>query len=389
MMINLIDCMNIIFFYANIRTYDFTLGITRKVYSEIDAFRKQGYQVYYSGYLKDGVAIFDNHDQIVYQKNFLFKNDSLNHFFRRGILMNLCISFMKKTDFGFDFSFVRYHFFDRKYVSLLKALKSKSGKVVIEAHSTPKFPKDLSIMRYIGIKDSIWNKYAKRYVCLVASMSDEENLWGIPVVKISNGIDVSTIRLHNYNGNKEDINLIAVSFESPVHGYDRVLNGIDYYYKNGGSRQIYFHIVGTTLGSTDNLIKKLGLENRCIKYGPQKGKELDDIYDKCNIGVGCLANHRIGSQFGSALKTKEYIAKGIPFVYGWKEKVLESFKYGLSVELNDTPLDMESVISFYDSLPKEGLPLLIRGHLGEEDTWSYQIKKVINGVNTISSPVIK
>ena len=372
--------MSVIFFYANIRTYDFTLGITRKVYSEIDAFRKQGFQVYYSGYLKDGVAIFNDQDQIVYQKNYFFKSESLNHLFRRSKLMNLCISFMKETELCFDFSYVRYHFFDNKYVSLLKALKSKSNIVVIEAHSTPKFPKGLSIMHYIGIKDSIWNKYAKRYVSLVASMSDEENLWGIPVVKISNGIDVNAIRLHDYRGNKEDINLIAVSFESPVHGYDRVLNGIDCYYKNGGTRQIYFHIVGTTLGSTDALIKKLGLEDRCIKYGPQKGKELDDIYDKCNIGIGCLANHRIGSQFGSALKTKEYIAKGIPFVYGWKEKVLENFKYGLEVELDDTPLDLKSIISFYDKLPKDNLPQIIRRHLGEEDTWEFQIKKVVNKI---------
>ena len=60
--------MKVIFFYTNFRTYDFTLGITRKVYSEIDAFRKKGYRVFYSGYLVDGVAIFDNENNIMVKK---------------------------------------------------------------------------------------------------------------------------------------------------------------------------------------------------------------------------------------------------------------------------------------------------------------------------------
>lgn len=72
-----------IFFYANFRTYDFTLGITRKVFSEIASFRKIGYKVYYSGYLKDGVAIFDNESNIVLKKKYPFKNESLIHIIRR------------------------------------------------------------------------------------------------------------------------------------------------------------------------------------------------------------------------------------------------------------------------------------------------------------------
>ena len=132
------------------------------------------------------------------------------------------------------------------------------------------------------------------------------------------------------------------------------------------------------MSSTDRLISKLHLDDRCIKYGPQKGDELEAIYDKANIGVGCLANHRIGSTFGSALKTKEYIAKGIPFIYGWKESVLENFEYALQFDLCDAPIDIKKVIDFYDSIPKQDLPTLIRKHLSKKDTWEYQMSKVIN-----------
>lgn len=374
--------MEKLFFYANIRTYDFTLGITRKVYFEIASFRKMGYEVFYCGYLKDGVAIFDNSDNIICKKKYLFSIEAINHFYRRTVLMNFCINYMKQVE-GFDVAYARYHFFDKTYIKLLSALKSKSKKLVVEAHSTPKFPKDLSIMRCVGWKDKKWSTQAYKYVDLVASMSDEKTLWGVKTIKIENGIDVNTIRLHEYNGSINDINLIAVSFEGSVHGYDRVLKGINNYYKNGGQRKIHFHIVGTTMLSTDNLIRNLGLSDYCTKYGPKQGKELDEIYDKANLGVGCLANHRIGSQFGSALKTKEYIAKGIPFIYGWKEAVLENFEYAHSFELCEEPIDMDEVIRFYDSLPKDGLSEMIRSHLGYKDTWDYQIKKVVTQIKLL------
>lgn len=375
--------MKSVFFYANIRTYDLTLGITRKVYSEIASFRKLGYSVTYSGYLRDGVAIFDNNDNIIRKVTYPFKNEKLVHAIRRTLLMKLCIDFIKTTSAKFDFSYVRYHFFDRLYIKMLKELKLKSSKVVIEAHSAPKFPKDYSIMRFVGWKDSIWNKKAHRYVDLVASMSDEDKLWGIDTIKIANGIDVNSIKMHSYHGSQKDINLIAVSFEGPVHGYDRVLKGIYNYYKDGGSRNIFFHMVGTTMSSTNELITKLGLSQRCFRYGPKAGEELDAIYNNANIGIGCLANHRIGSRFGSALKTKEYIAKGIPFIYGWKETVLRDFKYALEFELCEDYIDMNKVISFYESLSKENLAEQIRQHLSYKDTWDYQIKKVVDAISKL------
>jgi hypothetical protein len=373
-----------IFFYANFRTYDLTLGITRKVYAEINAFRKQGYEVYYSGYLSDGVAIFNNNDEIVLKKKYLFKCEAINHILRRSMLMGLCVKYLSKNDEIFNFSYARYHFFDYKYIKLLKTLKQHSKKVIIEAHSSPKFSKKISIMSYIAWKDSKWNKKAKQYVDLVASMSDEEKLWGIDTVKISNGIDVNSIKIHNYSGDMNDLNLIAVSFEGQVHGYDRVIKGIYNYYKNGGTRKIIFHIVGTTLASTDALISKLKLEKYCIKYGPKSGKDLDDIYDKANLAVGCLANHRIGSYFGSALKTKEYIAKGIPFIYGWKEKVLDDFQYGLQFELCEEPIDFFRVIEFYDNLPKLNLAENIRSCLNYTDTWDYQIGLVLDAYSKLT-----
>ena len=99
--------------------------------------------------------------------------------------------------------------------------------------------------------------------------------------------------------------------------------------------------------------------------------------------MGCLANHRIGSFYGSALKTKEYIAKGIPFIYGWKENILENFKYAKCYELCEEAINIEDVIKFYDSLPKNNLVTSIRNCLKYEDTWDYQIERVLSACGEI------
>lgn len=57
-------------------------------------------------------------------------------------------------------------------------------------------------------------------------MSDEERLWGIDTVKITNGIDVKAIREHKYSGDKNKINLIAVSFESQSMDMIELLGGL-------------------------------------------------------------------------------------------------------------------------------------------------------------------
>ena len=69
--------MKKMFFYANFRVYDETVGITQKVRKQIEAFQELGYDVIYSGYLEDGVAIFDNTGNILAKKNIFLKMKGL------------------------------------------------------------------------------------------------------------------------------------------------------------------------------------------------------------------------------------------------------------------------------------------------------------------------
>ena len=104
--------MKKMFFYANFRVYDETVGITQKVKKQIEAFQELGYDVIYSGYLEDGVAIFDNTGNILVKKKYFLKNGKINHILRRYMLLLLCKDYFLKNDVELEFSYLRYHFLD-------------------------------------------------------------------------------------------------------------------------------------------------------------------------------------------------------------------------------------------------------------------------------------
>ena len=92
------------------------------------------------------------------------------------------------------------------------------------------------------------------------------------------------------------------------------------------------------------------LKDKVIFYGRKTGTELDDIYAGCNMAVAHLATHRIGLYQMSSLKSREYVARGIPMV---SSSMLDTCnedtkQYFLFVPEDETPVDVQAVVDFYD-----------------------------------------
>lgn len=369
--------MKKLFFYANFRTYDEKVGITRKVREQIQAFRKLGYEVFYSGYLKNGVAIFKNEDEIIEEKKYLFRNKILNHIFRRYLLLMLCFNFISKTTINFTISYLRYHFFDMFYIKLLKELKRKNIRVIIEAHSYPVFTKN-SYFNIFYILDKLYSKKACKYCDLIAAMNNYKKIWGIPTYEIENTLEIEKYSLKNYKRLQDKFILINVAFENKTHGLDRIINGLDIYYKNNPEIMIEIILIGEYSKKTINLVKKLDLLKYVHFVGKKTKEEIDEYMNKAHFAIGSLGNHRANSFYGSALKTKEYMARGIPFIYGWNEKVLKNFPFALKVPLNEEKIDLKGVLEFYKKIDNKKLPQDIRKYLLKNNcSWEEQFKNML------------
>ena len=249
-------------------------------------------------------------------------------------------------------------------LKLLKRIKKENSevKIIVELHSgIPTHYLRDDIRKWdLYIKELLCHRFLNKYVDVMAVLSNElevKKCYGIDILTINNGFDFSTINTRTANTKENEINLVAVSSMNYAHGYDRVIEGMHRYYENGGKRNILFRIVGEGEASPrcKKLIHNYDLVDRIDMLGYRTINELQSIYDNSDIGLSALALHRFKYQNlkNTVMKNKEYVAAGLPVV-GCSPldlaEVEELKKYVLEVPSTEEPIDMNTIISFYDSI---------------------------------------
>lgn len=272
---------------------------------------------------------------------------------------------------GADVFYIRFMAGDCSFIRFLKLLRKNNphAKILMELADYPTTCSMTTSWLYsllyfpIIIKD--WNagrKYKKYVDRIVMPLKGIESAYNIPVLSIENGINVSNVRCREPE-ETDVIRMIAVAGMCNFHGYDRLIEGMKDYYAQGGEREIELHLVGGKLGEKANpgnelpryqeLCKRYHLDKNVFLYGTKMGEELDRIYDKCNLAVDSLGAYRkFDNQALGSLKLREYLAKGLPVIVGYKTDAFEreDFSYYLEFENNDTPIDIHRIIEFYDSI---------------------------------------
>jgi len=205
-------------------------------------------------------------------------------------------------------------------------------------------------------------------------------------VLISNGIRLEDIKIKRENKNIF-INLISIAVVGRWHGYDRIIRGLHEYYKNNPAKEVYYHCVGEgpELENLKNLVKELKLEKYVIFHGTKMGEELDKIVDEANIAFGSLGLHRIGR--GNPLKSREYCARGIPFVKSFLDPDFPcSFPFALNIPNDDTPVDIDNVVNWYEDLSKKhpDYSLEMRKYAEENLSWDAKMKPVIEKIKELA-----
>lgn len=212
----------------------------------------------------------------------------------------------------------------------------------------------------------------------------------IPVLHFSNGVEQNNLPLNIYQGAANEIHMICVSGCMLSHGYDRMIEGLNNYYKSNPERKVFFHIVGT--GEYYNQYVELAdqykLSGKYIFFhGRKVGEELDEIYAKCNMAVAHLAAHRIGVNTISSLKSREYAIRGIPFISStiFDFSCEKTDKYIYYVPANETPIDIYGIVDFFDKVYiSNDISPIIRDTFSEMCDWKNTFKPVIEYIHSIS-----
>lgn len=281
-------------------------------------------------------------------------------------------------------------------VKLIKALKkckdaSPNLRIVMEIPTFPFSGEQNRKSFKQKVNEIIGNFLLKRYIDRIVICGEKlpmKKFHGIPIIYFSNGIDFDKIPCNVYKGKSDEIHMVCVSGCMLSHGYDRMIRGIDDYYKCNPKRKVFFHIVGTGehYCEYENIAKECGLyEKYVFFYGRKTGSELDEIYAQSNLAVAHLAAHRVGLKVMSSLKSREYAARGIPFVSSTEFDFSNDAtnRYICYVEANEANIDVDKVIDFFDNVyGEENVSAKMRDTFKDICSWNTTFVDVLDYINS-------
>lgn len=355
-------------------------GVRKKVEGQFKVFEKN-FQKCFLAYIKnDGMYI--NHEQNE-QKISSSKWRKFQEYEKRIIHYGRLINYIKSQNI--NIVYIRYHLSDPFFIWFLKKCKSNNIKVYLEIAT---FPYDEELGNGILTIDKFSRKQLVKYVDLVITYSDYEKILGINTVKTENGTDVLShkIKSINVNNDSDELRLIVIANFSFWHGYDRLINGLNEYYKENVSPKVYINMVGDgkELNNLKNLVDKLNM-NEYVKFlGVKTGIELDCLFDEADIAISSLGNHRKGFMKESALKNREYCSKGIPFVIASEDDSFDkSLRYVHKVSPDESYIDIKEIVDFYEDIKTENYNEILRAHAENNLTWEVKLRPVIDIIKEI------
>ncbi|ENK1242703.1 glycosyltransferase [Clostridium botulinum] len=348
------------------------LGVFKKMYGQIQAF------LYYG-----------NEIDFFYNKSYMLIKEDINE--KTNETIRPCnsedrycklIKYIKEKEY--NLIYMRYPMSDYYFLKFLYNIKliNKNIKIVIDFPTYPYENEIKDNVDFLSI-DIYFRKLLYNYVDFGICYNNVSKIFNIPVYNIGNGIDISTIKkkTHIEKINEKEINLIGVANLSFWHGYDRIINGIKNYYNNGGNYTINFYVVGigNELANLINIVEKNALKEYVKFLGVKKGNELDEIFNLCDIGVGSLGMYRKGLIDGSELKNREYCSRGIPFIFAYNDKDFpKNFKYAMKVKNDNSNIDINSIIKFYEELKTDNDVIYnMRSYAEKNLTWKKKMGIVL------------
>lgn len=360
-------------------------GISKKIHYQVKGLRENGYEVHLCYYDFDAQGHRCRYvDDLVIQDYGTGFMAGLRQRIDYGCIYDYC-----KLN-GIQFVYARcFQNANPFLIHFFKKLRKLDIKIVTEI---PTYPYDsefvgFPLLTQMGLKiDQIFRKSLYKRINAIVTFSDVNEIFGQRTIRISNGVDMDSIPLHDYHPSSDgSIHLIGVAEVHYWHGFDRLIAGLGEYYRNTNSpRNIYFHIVGGVWKSEmydsihapgfSELMDKYGIRDRVVFHDQLFGGALDKVFNQCCFAIGSLARHRSGITVIKTLKNREYATRGIPFIYSEIDSDFEDKPYIIKALPDESPIDIQQIVDFIESHRFD--PAEIRKTV-ENLSWKIQMRRVV------------
>lgn len=353
-------------------------GISKKIVYQVEALRKQGLDLRVCHY---EIAEDGSRNWMVDQRILQSLGKGLSAKLKKRVDFSPIIRYAKEEKL--DYIYWRtFHNSNPFTIHLAKELRKTGARIILEI---PTYPYDqeyaLCSEKLTLAADKLFRKRFCTYVDCIVTFSNDEEIFGCPTIRISNGIDFSQIplrtKLHDIS---KELHLVAVAEIHYWHGYDRLIEGLHRYYLSNPEYKVYFHLAGPISGEREqhevaDAVTRYHLEEYVSLYGPLHGEVLEQLFDKGDFAIGSLGRHRSGITHIKTLKNREYAARGFAFAYSECDDDFDAMPYVLKVPADESPIDIQQVINFCHAQTMQ--PQAIRESISHL-SWDEQMKKVVD-----------
>lgn len=357
-------------------------NLKAKFDGQMAAARALGNEVYCIGWNMEGMWLVGESTPVRLRRNRFTKMPIYSH---TKIFVDLMAAVRQVLcEKKIDILYLRYMPTFGGAVKTMRMLKAQGGKLALEY---PTYPKERENRRSL-LRRPIF-AYTDHVLSRIHPMVDlytligekcEGMLDGRPAMNIVNGIFVDNLPLHKPNPQTETINLLALASMAGWHGYDRILRSLSEYQ---GAQDVRIHLVGAdgdgSLAAWKELAVRLGIAERVTFHGALYGEALSSVVQICDIGIGSLAMFRFGLSQGMTLKLREYMARGLPFVYAVDDPSIPSDeRFRLRVPNDESAIDMGELVAFaVRAKHSEAVPSLMRAYAKAQMSWESVMRSVL------------
>ena len=338
--------------------------------------QKRGYFITYglsSTQANSGVALkirnqiesFNNSGLHCEEITFPYRTGKLAQVMQRLPFTNVDAVWEFRNEFNLaDFLYMRHPFMVTGAVrKVLKEIRDRNPQIKI-VMELPTYPYDdeyreRKLSSILIMRDRYNRERLQGLVNYIANLEEADSIFGLPVLKISNGINVDAVpKRVPAARDLSTIHLCAVAVFSSWHGYERIIDGMDQYYRNGGTRNMVCHFAGN--GPELSLYKKMvsdrQLNDHFVFHGYIEGQELDSVYNISTLALGSFGMYKSGTYLSCNLKSRESVARGIPSVTGCRTDIFvkEKFPYFLEFPNDSSFIDFQKIIGFHDEIYQNG-----------------------------------
>lgn len=349
----------------------YSLGVKKKILGQFKALN----DAFDTAYLADrhlGVAYLRRDQRRIVDKNLSLTKEDYYRIVIKWII-----------NYNINVIYIRYPFANIFFIEFLENIRPIIDKILIEI---PTYPyDDHGLSRDIVIPDLYYRNQIKHYVDFIVTFSGDETIWGIPCIKTHNGVDIDEVPLRNYSAHN-GVKLITAASLSSWHGLERVFIGLAEYYtkRDDVSTHVSFDVIGNgdALGQYRTLVSELSISDKVCFLMDMSGNEFDEMFDNADVAIGTLGGYKIGLERFSPIKTAEYCARGVPFIYAYNdERFATDLDFVRRIPNDDSPVDLEAIIHMNELLSIDiSLSSRMRSYAVENLSWHKMMEPIIRSI---------